>query len=608
MPYSFAETLKKRLLVFDGPMGTELYRHHIFTNRSYDELNLSNAKLIEQILTEYKESGADVLTTNTFGANRPTLEKHGIAAQLAAINEAGVKIAKKVAGSDCFVAGSIGPILGYTDAVLEGYILEQVDTLRQAGADFILFETLPNRQAMEAAAKAMSQRPDVPFVLSFAVNDRKESHSGDSLARMLAPLPETVLGGQLVAFGMNCGCGPEGLLAATEDAVKLTTLPLIVQPNAGLPKEFEGRYLYYSSPEYVATYAMRLANLGVAAIGGCCGITPEHIKEIAAVVKPLAKAHSARSVLKEEAPEVVEKPETPLAERSRLGWKLANRQWITTIEIVPPRGFDLKDTIEKCRTLYRCGIDAVNLPDGPRASSRISSLVAAGEVLRRANIEPILHFCCRDKNLIGMQADLLGCAAMHIHNILFITGDPPKLGLYPDATGVFDTDSIGMSAVQRRLNRGVDFGGQSIEQTRAVIGVGLDPTSLDRRRELDRFKRKIDAGAEFAITQPVFDPEALLKFLDELGDCPIPVIAGVWPLANYRNAEFMQNEVPGVIVPDDTMKRMERVSKQPKEEQLAVGVEIAREMIAAVKSRINGVQVSAPFGRIDIALKVLEVR
>lgn len=604
-PDSFADALHQRVLVFDGPMGTELYRHHIFTNRCFEELNLTDSKLIGQILTDYREAGADVLTTNTFAANRPNLEKYGIADKLAAINKAGAEIARNVAEDKLFVAGSVGPLLQgfYTESDLERMLLEQIDALWNGGVDFILFETQPSRQAMERCAAAMKKRPEIPFVLSVAVINGKESAAGEPLSRLLAPISDC---GSFVAFGLNCGSGPEGLLAAVEEAVKITNVPLIVQPNAGVPKTFEGRQLYYCSSEYAATYAMKMVGLGVAAVGGCCGITPEHIQEIAQMVKPLTRTRSTKTVLHNVQPETAEQPETPLAERSRLAWKLARRDWITTVELVPPRGCDLTEIIEKSKKLHRHGVDAVNLPDGPRASSRISSLVAAEQILRAANIEPILHFCCRDRNLIGMQADLLGCAAFGINNILFITGDPPKLGLYPDATGVFDTDSIGMVAVQKRLNRGVDVGGLGFKPaTQAVIGVGVDPTALDRKRELERFRKKIDAGAEFAITQPVFDPNALLRFLDEFGDCPIPIIAGIWPLANYRNAEFMQNEVPGVIVPDETMKRMEAVSKDTKEVQQAVGVEIAREMIDNVRQRVNGVQVSAPFGKVEIALSVI---
>ena len=620
---SFAEKLRQNLLVFDGPMGTELYRHHIFTNRCFEELNLSDAKLIEQILTDYRNAGADVLTTNTFGANRPNLEKHGLAGSvgekrgLADINRVGAEIARKVAGDDLFVAGSVGPIKHAAQHSLElseeyeSLILEQVDALWEGKVDVIIFETQPSRLAMEHCALAMQKRPHIPYVLSCAVVMAKDgthpaSVSGESIVRLFSPLPDDWI--KPVALGLNCGSGPEGLLVAAEEAIKLIDLPLIVQPNAGSPKEFEGRSLYFCSPEYAATYSMQFANLGVSGIGGCCGMTPEHIREIANMVKPLAKAHSsAKVILKDAQPEVEEQPEVPLSERSRFAWKLTQRSWVTTVELVPPRGYDLSDIIGKSRQLHRQGVDAINLPDGPRASSRISSLVTAQRILQEAHIEPILHFCCRDRNLIGMQADLLGCAALGINNILFVTGDPPKLGLYPDATGVFDTDAIGMVAVQRRLNRGIDLGGQAINPpTKTVIGVGLDPTALDCQRELDRFRKKVEAGAEFAITQPVFDPEALLAFLDMVGESPIPIIAGIWPLASYRNAEFMKNEVPGVVVPDSTMERMAAVAKSSKEDQLAVGVEIAREMIDRVRQRVGGVQISAPFGRVDIVLAVLK--
>ena len=611
---SFAETLRKSLLVFDGPMGTELYRHHVFTNRCFDELNLTDPKLIEQILTDYRNAGADVLTTNTFGANRPNLEKYGFAEKLADINRAGAAIARKVAEDTLFVAGSVGPIKHTAPGTenteeLETLILAQVDSLWEGKVDFIIFETQPSRRAMEICAKSMQQRPQIPYVLSCAVimaNDgtHPTSETGEPLSRLFAPFPDNWV--QPVALGLNCGSGPEGLLVAAEEVVKMIHLPLIVQPNAGTPKEFEGRHLYFCSPEYAATYSMQFANLGVMGIGGCCGMTPDHIREIAKMVKPLAKAHSAKVILKDAQPEVIEQPEVPLTERSRFAWKLSQRSWVTTVELVPPRGYNLTDIVEKSRKLHHHGVDAINLPDGPRASSRISSLIVAQRILREAHIEPILHFCCRDRNLIGMQADLLGCAASEIHNLLFVTGDPPKLGMYPDATGVFDTDSIGMVSVQRRLNRGIDLGGQAIQPvTKAVIGVGLDPTALDRKRELDRFRMKVDSGAEFAITQPVFDADALITFLDEIGELPIPVIAGIWPLASYRNAEFMQNEVPGVVVPESTMQRMAMVAKSSKEEQLAVGVEIAREMIERVQHRVNGIQVSAPFGRIDIVLAVL---
>jgi len=612
---SFSDAIHSGVLVFDGPMGTELYRRHIFTNRCYDELNLSEPTLVKNIHSDYCRAGADVLTTNTYGANRIVLEKYGIADKVGAINRAGVQLAREAAAeteNQVFVAGSIGQILAgvHSEQKRIDTIIEQATALSDAGADVLIFETQPSRASLELCVKAMQNLPDIPYILSCAIVRGCESASGETVRRLLSPFQAKK--SQLVAVGINCGMGPDGILEAVEQAMQVADLPLIVQPNAGTPKDFEGRTIYYCSPEYIATYAMRYVNLGAAAVGGCCGTTPEHIAEIAKMIKPLSRARTSEtSVIQSLQQDVEEKPESQFSERSRFAWKLANRQWVTTVEIVPPRGYDLAATIEKAKTLHRHGIDAINLPDGPRASSRISSMVVAERLQNEAHIETILHVCCRDRNLIGMQADLLGCAALGVRNILFVTGDPPKLGHYPNATGVFDTDSIGMCAVQRRMNRGVDLGGQTLDPpTQAVIGVGLDPTSPDRKREIERFKRKIDAGAEFAVTQPVFDPDFLRSFLDEIrgdtDDSPIPILAGIWPLAGFRNAQFMQNEVPGVIIPDATMKRMEAVSTQPRDEQLAVGITIARESMLAIRDAVAGVQVSAPFGRIEIALAVLE--
>jgi homocysteine S-methyltransferase len=602
---TFIEALTNGILVFDGAMGTEIYRHHVFTNRCFDELCLSDPKLIRQIHTDYRDAGADVLTTNTFGANRVSLAKFALAERLSEILRAGAKLAREVADQadrSIYVAGSIGPMptLPPQRTTVEEMIFEQAESLMVVGADFILFETQPNREALEQAAAAMRRLPDVPFVLSFVVTGTGETASGESIDRMLAPLPPGLP--QPVAWGMNCGVGPDGLLGPVEQALQLSSLPLIVQPNAGIPKEVENRRIYLCSPEYLAEYAKRYVGLGVSAVGGCCGTTPEHIRAVASTIKPLSRAR----VLPQKTAVTGVEPKTPLplAEKSELGRRLTARQWVATVELLPPRGFDLKSTIEKAATLRERGVHAINIPDGPRASARLASLVTAERILREAQIEPILHFCCRDRNLIGMQADLLACAASSVRNILFVTGDPPKLGDYPHATGVFDADSIGMAGVQRRLNCGIDLGGQGIDPpTAAVIGVGLDPTALDRQRELDRFRRKVEAGAEFAITQPVFDPDALLRFLDEVQHYNIPILAGIWPLVSYRNASFMRNEVPGVIVPDAVMERMAAV--ESREDQLAVGIEIARESVERVRNRVAGIQVSAPFGNIDAACAVI---
>lgn len=602
---SFSESLNRGVLVFDGAMGTELYRHHVFTNRSFDELCVSDPKLIRQIHADYRDAGADVLTTNTFGANRVALAKFALAEKLPEIVRAGARIAREVADAadrPMFVAGSIGPMPAQPqyEAQIDDMIVEQAEGLIEGGADLILFETQPNRVALERCAAAMRRLPHVPFALSFVIVGAGETASGESVERMLSPLPAG--SAQPVAWGINCGVGPDGLLGAIERAVRLTTLPLVVQPNAGMPREVENRKIYLCSPEYLAEYAKRFVALGVSAVGGCCGTSPDHIREVALAVKPLLRA----KVLPTTAPAAGVQPKqaAPLAERSQLGKRLANHEWITTVELTPPRGYDLRSTVDKAAALRHRGVCAINIPDGPRASARLAPLVTAERILREAQIEPILHFCCRDRNLIGMQADLLACAASGVRNILFVTGDPPKLGDYPHATGVFDADSIGMAAVQRRLNGGIDLGGQAIDPpTFAVIGVGLDPTALDLHRELDRFRQKVEAGAEFAITQPVFDPDALLRVFDEVERYGIPIIAGIWPLVSYRNASFMRNEVPGVIVPDAVMERM--ASVESREGQLAVGIEIARESVARVRDRVGGIQVSAPFGNIDAACAVL---
>jgi homocysteine S-methyltransferase len=602
---SFQEALNRGVLVFDGAMGTEIYRRHVFVNRSFDELCLSDPNLIRRIHTEYCDAGADVLTTNTFGANRVALAKFALAEKLPEILHAGARLAREVAdaaGRPMFVAGSIGPLPSQPqyEAMVEEMIVEQAQGLMEGGADFIFFETLPNRAAMERCAAAMRRLPQTPFALSFALVGNGETASGESVERMLAPLPAGPA--EPIAWGMNCGSGPDGLLGAVEEAVRLTRLPLIVQPNAGIPKEVENRRIYFCSPEYLAEYAKRFVDLGVSAVGGCCGTTPEHIRELVAAVKPLKRVKVLH--VAETAVGVEPKTPAPLAEKSRLGARLAAGTWVASVELVPPRGYDLRSTIGKAAVLQGRGVDAINIPDGPRASARLSSIITAERIMREAKIEPILHFCCRDRNLIGMQADLLACAACGVRNLLFVTGDPPKLGDYPQATGVFDADSIGMAAVQRRLNCGIDLGGQAIDPpTFAAIGVGLDPTAVVQSRELDRFRQKVEAGAEFAITQPVFDPDALLRFLDQVQKYGLPILAGIWPLISYRNASFMRNEVPGVIVPDSVMARMAAV--ESREAQLATGIEIAREAVARVRDRVAGIQVSAPMGKIETAWAVI---
>lgn len=612
MQNKLKEALENKVLVFDGAMGTEIYRRNFFVNTSYENLCVSNPKVIGEIHRSYLEAGAEVLTANSYGANFNKLAKFGLAERLEEINRAAVRLAKEAADGKALVAASVGPIgdipKGMTcpkDKAV-GIIAGQIRALASGKPDFILFETLRSLSDVEVSLAALEiAAPDMPFMVSVQVDREAQTQSGDDVAAILACLSASAL--QPSAFGINCGSGPEAMLSAYEKFAHDCPYPVVVQPNAGAPKNVDNRMIYMSSPEYFTTYAMRYISLGARGIGGCCGTTPDHIRDMARSINPMAKIERAAKV-QVTAPEIPLKEPVPTAEKSRLAGKLAAREWVYTVEIVPPQGYLLAQTVEKSRLCAAAGFDAVNIPDGPRASSRVSPLVTACKIQEGAGIETILHFCCRDKNLIGMQADLLGCAAMDINNILFITGDPPKLGDYPFASGVFDMDSIGMVRVQSRLNRGVDLAGKPIDApTKAFIAVGADPNAIDMEREIRRSREKIEAGAEAFITQPVFDVEPLLRFIDaipELRDGTVPLIAGIWPLASYRNAEFMRNEVPGVVVPDSVMERM--AAPATKEEQRQVGIAIAREAIASIRGKVAGAQISAPFGNVNTAIAVME--
>jgi len=607
-----SDKLKRRLeektLIFDGAMGTEIYRRNFFVNTSYESLCLSNPKVVKEIHESYKDAGAEVFITNSYGANSNKLSKFGLGDKVAEINAAAVRIAREVAGDQLLVAGSVGPVgespsLSVADPSFAlSVVSDHVASIVKAGADFVVFETLINGRDLACALKAMESFPDFPFVVSLSLDRNAESAKGEPASLLLSQISSAKV--KPVALGVNCGIGPEAMLGVLETVVPNTELPVIAQPNAGIPKSVDNRMIYMCSPEYFTTYALRFINLGVRGVGGCCGTGPEHIRDMARSVNPLAKASKASLVVARGSEAPLKEP-VPTAQKSSFAAKLASGKWVSTIEIVPPQGYMLEQTIAKAKQCKDAGVDAINIPDGPRASSRVSPMVTAARIQREAGIEAILHFCCRDKNLIGMQADLLGCASLAINNILFITGDPPKLGDYPFASAVFDVDSIGMVKIVSRMNRGVDIGGKPFDPpTKTLMGVGADPNAIDMAREVKRTREKLDAGAEFLITQPVFSVDALLKFLDAVPELSkIPVIAGIWPLASYRNAEFMRNEVPGVVVPDSVMARM--AAAKTKEEQRDEGIKIARESVEGLKGRINGIQVSAPFGNVGTAIAVI---
>ncbi len=596
-----------RAHVVDGAMGTVLYGRGVFLNVCFDELALRQPDLIRDIHREYVKAGAELLETNTFGANPFKLAEYGLAAETAAINAAAARLAREAAGGRAAVAGAIGPLgiriepFGATSreeaAAAFGV---QVEGLLAGGVDSFILETFSDLDELRAAVHAVRAQCDLPIIAQVTIGTDGKTLYGTA-PETFGPLVEAM---GVDVIGVNCSVGPQGILEAVERLVHVTSLPVSAQPNAGLPREVGDRKIYMASPEYMASYARRMVEAGARFVGGCCGTTPEHIKAIASFVQSVSPRHT--TLLTPGVAVAAGVEPVPLAERSALGAKLARGAFVTTVEIVPPKGVDPAPMLDQCRQLRAAGVDAVNVPDGPRAQSRMGALLSGLLIEREVGIETVVHYACRDRNLLGMLSDLLGAAASGLRNLLLVTGDPPKMGPYPDATAVFDIDSIGLTNLVQRLNHGLDPGHNTIGMpTKFVIGVGVNPAATDFERELKRLAWKVEAGAEFAVTQPVFDIQQLDRFLKAAEGFRIPIVGGIWPLVSLRNAEFLANEVPGVTVPDEILQRMRVASELGREEALAEGVTIAREMLREVRDRLSGAQVSAPLGRVPVALEVL---
>ncbi len=606
----FRDQLSRRSMVADGAMGTMLYSRGVFFNRCYDELNLSAADIVRQIHQEYVKAGAEILETNTFGANRIRLGAFGFAEKLRSINEAGVRLAREAARENAFVAGAVGPLgthiepLGPTSfAEARAIFREQIEVLLDAGVDLIILETFGNleelREALFAAREAAG--PDMAIVAQVTIDDNGNLPGGtetEVFTRRLEEWPADVI-------GVNCSVGPKVTLETVERMMGYCSKPVSAMPNAGVPVRVEGRNLYLCSPEYMAQYARRLLWAGVRIVGGCCGTTPEHIRLIHAEARSLQPVQKKLGFTVEEPKAKVQAmPGVPIAQKSRLGAKLAEGKFVSFVEILPPRGVDASREVAGAKLCAANGIDCINVPDGPRASARMSSQVTCQIIQREAGIEAVNHFCCRDRNILGIQSELLGAHCAGVRNLICITGDPPRMGTYPDATAVFDVDAIGLVNIVNNLNHGLDIGGNPMgSQTSLLIGVGVNPGALNMDEEIRRFEWKVQAGAEYVVTQPVFDLALLEQFLKRIEHVKIPVICGIWPLTSFRNAEFMVNELR-VPVPEHYMERMRRVDNAERSRE--EGVAIAREMVERVSGMVQGVQLSAPFGRYQMAIDVAQ--
>lgn len=604
------EKMNETPLVFDGAMGTVMYEKGVFINACFDELNLTRPDFIKSIHKEYVESGCDVILTNTFGASKFKLEKYGLSDKVYDINYAGAKLASEVAGQNIYVLGSVGPCLGKgasltvenVDLLKENYEL-QIKGLYDGGVDGIILETQHNLEEVDLASKII-KKYDLPLIVSLACRKEKETLSGLNIKEAIKILDKN---DNIDAVGLNCIIGPHAMLSVLEDVINLTSKPFVAEPNAGHPQNVDGRMIYMSTPEYFTTYAQNYIRLGVRGIGGCCGTTPKHISEMAKTVKALTGVKKHVHIDKIQDSEICDIKVTPKEEKSAFAKKMFSGEKVITMEITPPRSVLLNSLLDKVKESKNAGIDAINIPDGPRASSRISSLVTAIMIEKEVGIETILHYCCRDRNLIGMQSDLLGGFAAGLKNYLIITGDPPKLGDYPGATAVFDIDAVGLTKVVHNLNRGVDIAGNIINPpTSILIGVGANPCAVDIDKELEHFYNKFNAGAEYAITQPVFEPSALLSFMEKAQKrgIALPIVAGIWPLVSLKNALFLKNEVPGVVVPDSIIEKMEKA--KTKEDGIKYGVEISHDIKEKISSYVNGYQISAPFGKVEIALEVIK--
>lgn len=604
---SFLEALAQGPLVFDGAMGTQLYERGGALNTCFDELSLKAPDIVAGVHRDYADVGVDVVQTNTYGANRFALKPHGLSDRVRDICVSAARIARDVVKDRAFVAGSVGPtgllpkdlIRTKTRRLAFEAFREQANALQEGGVDALLFETFGSLGELEIAVEA-AYGVKVPIVAQCTFDDTLRTFDGATAEEVVERM--TALGVDLI--GANCTLGPERTLTLMEQMVGKGR-PVIMQPNAGYPRVVDGRNIYLASPETYGVIARRAYKLGVSCVGGCCGTGPDHIRRVVASARMLGGGSWRKDKVAARPRADAGEAPVALAERSALGKKIADGKFVVSVEVPSPVGLDPTRTLEKIKLLDDAGVDVVNIPDGPRATVRMSNLAFARCVLDRfSRIEPLVHFCARDRNLLALQGDLIGAHVQGVRNLVVITGDPPKVGDYPDASAVFDLDSIGMLGVARGLNRGVDPAQKPLgDRTCFVLATGAEPAALDFDREIKRLFEKRDAGAEVVMTQPVFDPATLERFLDATKGLGLPVFIGILPLASSKNAEFLHDNVPGMRIPDEVRARMARAGDG--KAAAAEGVLIATEALRALKGRVQGVYFMPPFGRVEMALEVL---
>ncbi len=611
----------------DGGMVTALYERGFYINRSFEELSLTEPNVVREVSRAYKNAGARLLKTNTFNALIPKLLKNGIQEKREDILRKSCQIAQEVAGEDSYVLGTIGPLgvviepLGPTSREeAKSFFKLNVEVLIEEKVDAILLTSFHDLHELEMGICAVKEVDNkMPVIAQISIQENMKTSFGHSLKEFV----ELTNKYGIPIIGISGEVGPSGSLTATLQLREMTSKWLFISPNAGLPRYVNDEYIYMCNPDYMGKYTKRLIEAGANIVGGHSGVHEPHIQAISNAVKmargrglPNGHTDGESSVdsfsnyqlqVPKSIQAVIDKPKevVELSQRSHLGECLAEGKKIVSVEVVPPNGVDIDNFLNHCEALVKGGVRFLNIPDGARAVARMSSLQLASHIKGRFDLEPIPHFTTRDRNLIGLQSDLLGAYVNGVRNVLMVTGDPPKLGNCPGATAVYDVDAIGLTHVVNRMNQGLDLGGSAFgKPSEFVVGVALNPTAANRDLEIRRFKYKVDAGADFAITQPIYSLSSYKEFFDQMGEVKIPIVMGIWPLVSLRNAEFLKNEVPGVDVPDWVIEEMKK-AKGDKEEALKRGLDIAMRTISEAKGLVAGFQISAPFNRVDVAVKVV---